>query len=209
MYVVTMYVTITTIRKYHKALEILLKSLPSKWNYILVYQNEPVDAYSVKSDGNIEVQITQNLYDYGVFVGVNMLIRDNIVPNDSWFLVLHDTCKAGPRLKQSIEDVLALHGDNDIIWLCCTGQCNLCLLRNVIPYGNSVYNGMQMTKQNAIDIEYQGKDSIKTFPCKQHFIGYQVLFEYPSDVYNDSETFSNRITVRFENVDLEKYYVYR
>jgi len=75
-----------------------------------------------------------------------------------------------------------------------------------VPHGYSVYNGMGMSKQYAIDIEYTGKDSIKSFPCSQVFIGYQVVFDGPSDVYDDVETYGNRVIVQFKHIDLEKYH---
>jgi len=200
------YVVIPTIRKYYKALRILLNSLPIEWKYILVYQDEEDDIYKIRSDKNYEVSIKQNLYEYGSFIGVNMLLQDNLLPRDTWFLFLHDTCKTGPRIKDAIEDILLnASDDEDIIWLCNTGKCNLCLLRNVVPHGYSVYNNMQMTKQYAIEIEYMGKDSVKAFPCKQRFLDYQCLFDGPSDVYND-ELYKKRVTTKFQNIDLEKYY---
>jgi hypothetical protein len=203
-----MHVAITSIRKYHEARGVLLSSLPPEWNYIIIYQNEPENFIKVGEDGNIEVAITQNLYEYGTFIGLNMVLEMGLVPKDSWFLCLHDTCKAGPRFKSSIEDIIRHEKDSDIVWLCCTGQCNLCLLRNVVPHGFNVYNGMEMSKQHAIDIEYRGKDSIKTFPCKQFFLKYQVLFDGPREVYNDP-LYGKRVIVKFENIDLEKYYFYR
>lgn len=174
-----------------------------------MYQNEESDSCVSLEDGNIVVTTTQNLYDYGVFIGLEMAIRAGLVPSDSWFLVLHDTCRAGPRFKESIEETLKVSGHHDIIWLCSSGQCNLCLMRNIVSHGYGVYNGMDMTKQYAIDIEYRGEDSIKSFPCNQFFWEHQVAFEGPSDVYGDLELYGNRVTVKFENVDLEKYYYYR
>ena len=205
-----MYVVITTIRRYHEALWKLLQTVPREWKYILVYQDEPDgnnDRYIIRGDGNIEVYISQNLYDYGSFVGVNMLLNDKIVPDDSWFLFLHDTCKLGPRSKQTIEDLIESAFDYDLIWLCCSGQCNICIIRNMIPHGNSVYNGMKMSKQYAIEIEHvEGKDSIKSFPCRQIFLNHQNTFVHPTFPYDDVELYGQRTTVKFDTFDLEKYY---
>ena len=200
-----MYVVITTIKKYKEAFDTLVNSLPKEFKYIAVYQNEEKESYIVQDDGNIQVFISQNLYDYGAFIGVNMLIEKEIVPKDDWFLLLHDTCIAGPKFKESIEYILSWV-DCDILWLCSTGQCNLCLIRNMIPHGAKVYDGMNMSKQYAIDIEYRGKDSIKEFPCKQLYLSYQVLFEHPAPIYKDVELYGNRVTVNFENINLKKYH---
>ena len=137
-----------------------------------------------------------------------MLLSKGVIPSESWFLLLHDTCKAGPRFKESIESIIKSSDDFDIIWLCSTGQCNLCLLRNFIPYGANVYNGMKMSKQYAIDIEYRGQDSIKSFPCMMKFLQHQVSFIEPRLIYADP-IYGKRVTVKFENIDLEKYYYYR
>ena len=89
------YVSITTIKKYKSALDILINSLPIEWKdkYILVYQNENENDFKIFEDGHIEVYITNNLSDYGNFVGVNMLFNLNIIPQNSWILFIHDTCK--------------------------------------------------------------------------------------------------------------------
>jgi len=88
------YVSITTIKKYKVALDILLASLPEEWKnkYIIVYQDEPENGITVFEDGRIEVRITNNLSDYGNWVGMQMLIDANVVPKDTWFLFIHDKC---------------------------------------------------------------------------------------------------------------------
>ena len=202
-----MYLVITTIRRYHEALWKLLQTVPREWKYILVYQDEPSNRYIIRGDGNIEVYISQNLYDYGSFVGVNMLMNDKVIPDDSWFLFIHDTCKFGPRSKETIENLIEHAFLQDIIWLCCSGQGNICIIRNMIPHGNSVYNGMKMSKQYAIEIEYgEGKDSIKSFPCRQIFLNHQNTFVHPTFPYDDLELYGQRTTVKFDTFDLEKYY---
>ncbi len=61
------FVSITTIKKYKIALNLLLDSLPDEWKnkYILIYQDEETNNYKIFDDGHIEVYITNNLYDYG------------------------------------------------------------------------------------------------------------------------------------------------
>jgi len=78
------YVSITTIQKYKCALDYLLESLPNEWKtkYILVYQDEEEEIYKVCEDGHIEVKIKQNLSDYGNWVGVNILLQNNIFCNN-------------------------------------------------------------------------------------------------------------------------------
>ena len=89
------YISITTIKKYKVALDMLIESLPIEWKnkYILVYQDEKENNFKIFEDGHIEVYIKNNISDYGNFIGLNMLLEANIVSHDSWFLLIHDTCK--------------------------------------------------------------------------------------------------------------------
>ena len=63
------YLSITTIKKYKSALDVLINSLPDEWRhkYILVYQDEDENNYKIFEDGHIEVYIKNNLSDYGSF----------------------------------------------------------------------------------------------------------------------------------------------
>jgi hypothetical protein len=72
----TFYLSISTIKKYKVALDVLLESIPNEWKnkYILVYQNENENDYKIFEDGHIEVYIKNNLSDYGNWVGVNILL---------------------------------------------------------------------------------------------------------------------------------------
>jgi hypothetical protein len=71
------YVSITTIKKYKPALDVLIESLPLEWRnkYILVYQNENENYFNIFEDGHIEVYITNNLSDYGKFCWYKYVIR--------------------------------------------------------------------------------------------------------------------------------------
>jgi len=69
-----MYIVITTIKKYNKALAELIQTLPSTLKRIIIYSGEEEDSYSIDESGNINVCISQNLYDYGVFIGLYILL---------------------------------------------------------------------------------------------------------------------------------------
>jgi hypothetical protein len=197
-----MYIVITTIKKYSKALAELIQTLPSTLKRIIIYSGEEEDSYSIDESGNINVCISQNLYDYGVFIGLYILLQNGIISEKDWLVVLHDTCKVGPNFQVSIEAIKNKFTDADIVWFCNTGQCNLCIMRNVISIGYNFFNGMKLNKQQAIDIEYSG---IKTFQCKQVWLSYQVTYEEARDIYGE-DVYGKRITVRFDNIDLLKYY---
>lgn len=206
------YVSITTIQKYKSALDMLLSSLPDEWKnkYIIVYQNEPENNYKIFEDGHIEVYITNNLSDYGNFVGVNMLFELNIIPQDSWILFIHDTCKfLGYNCVSLTYKIIEDYKDSDldIIWLCKTGQCNICLIRkNAIQIGNNLYKDIKfMTKMETIKYEWEHKHKLspKSFNVKQHFMNIGVQHLGKRYVYNNT---NNRDCLLYRSINMEKYY---
>jgi len=208
------YVSITTIQKYKAALDIMLASLPEEWKnkYIVVYQDEPVNEFTVFEDGHIEVKITNNLSDYGNWIGMQMLIDNNVVPKDTWFLFVHDTCKfVSNECSQKVKDIIAAHNelDVDILWLCHNGQCNICLIRrNGITHGNNVYKDITyMTKQETVDYEWQHNNPLspKSFPVPQQFINIPTQHLGLRYVYNNLNA---RCVLLYSTIDMEKYYFY-
>jgi hypothetical protein len=209
------FLSITTIKKYKSALEILIQSLPKEWKnkYILVYQNENENNYKIFEDGHIEVYITNNLSDYGNFVGINMLFELNIIPLDSWFLFIHDTCKflgdncvsLTYRLIEQLNN--SDNSDIDILWLCDSGQCNICLIRkNAILIGNRAYKDIKfMTKMETIQYEWKHDHCLspKSFNVKQCFINIPTKYLGKRYVYNN---INKRDCLLYESINMEKYY---
>ncbi len=208
------YVSITTIKKYKVALDILLASLPEEWKnkYIIVYQDEPENGITVFEDGRIEVRITNNLSDYGNWVGMQMLIDANVVPKDAWFLFIHDTCKfVSNECAQSVTNIINAHNELevDILWLCANGQCNICLIRRQgITWGNNVYKDITyMTKQETVDYEWQHQNprSPKSFPVPQKFINIPTQHLGARYVYNNEHL---RCVLLYSSIHMEKYYFF-
>ena len=206
------YVSITTIQKYKPALDMLLDSLPNEWRnkYILVYQAEEEESYQVFSDGHIEVKIKQNLSDYGNWVGVDILLKNNIVSQDAWFLFIHDTCKFLSDSVKYTNNVLIRfgHTDIDILWLVHKGICNICLIRkNGIEYGANLYKNIDfMTKMETIEYEWNRTNHIlspKTFKVNQHFLDSPPIYERPRYVYNNA---NKREVLYVSSIDMEKYF---
>lgn len=202
------YISITTIKKYSSALNMLLNSLPEYWKnkYILVYQNEPENHYEIFEDGHIEVYITNNLSDYGNFVGVNILLQANIIPENSWFLFIHDTCKFLDNCVDLTYDLIS-NNDSDIVWLCNTGQCNICLIRkNAIENGNNIYKDITfMSKMETIEYEWNHhhKLSPKSLNVKQRFLDIPAKHLGKRYVYNN---INERDCLLYESINMEKYY---
>jgi len=205
------FVSITTIQKYKPALDVLLDSLPTEFRkkYILVYQNEDTNSWKVFDDGHIEVYIQNNIWDYGIFLGLHMLLEANIVPQHSWFLCIHDTCKFLDNCVELIYNLLETYKDSEyeIIWLSNTGQCNICFVRKpAIEIGNSRYKDIRyMTKMETIAYEWNHGLylSPKSFPVKQLFVPNPSRHLGMRYVYN---TIHNRCCLVYDSINMEKYY---
>ena len=208
---INFYVSITTIKKYKVALDMLINSLPDEWKnkYIIVYQDEHMNSYNVFEDGHIEVYITNNLSDYGNWVGINILLENNIIPQDSWFLLVHDTCKFLDNSANLTNEIVRRYNDTnlDIIWLSNTGQCNICLIRkNGIQYGNNLYKDIKyMTKMETITYEWYCNNELspKSFKINQEYINISTVDLGKRYVYN---TINNRNVLLYTAIDMEKYY---
>jgi hypothetical protein len=207
------FVSITTIKKYKSALDVLINSLPELWKnkYILIYQDEPENNYKVFEDGHIEVYIKNNLSDYGNWIGLNILLEENIIPHNSWFLIIHDTCKLFENSADLTYKILKDYDqtDIDIIWLCSTGQCNLCLMREkAIRYGNNIYKEIQyMTKMQTIDYEWNHKNPLspKSFPLKHLYLDQPALHIGKRFVYNN---INQRDVLLYKSINMEKYFYF-
>lgn len=205
------YLSITTIKKYKPALDMLLNSLPDEWKnkYILVYQNEDENYFQTFEDGHIEVYITNNLSDYGNFVGVNILLEANIIPQTSWFLFVHDTCKFLENCVGLTNNLIKYYNDTetDILWLSNTGQCNICLIRkNAITLGNNLYKDiMFMSKIETIKYEWEHTNPLspKSLCVKQCFLNVPTKHLGKRFVYNNT---NERDCLLYESINMEKYY---
>jgi len=206
------YISITTIKKYKIALDNLLSSLPYEWHnkYILVYQDEPENDIKVFEDGHIEVYIENNLSDYGNWVGVYKLLEQGIVPDDSWFLFVHDTCHFLDDNSVNLTyDIIKTHEnqDVDIIWLSSSGQCNICLIRkNGIKYGHDIYKDIEyMTKMETVHYEWCHCDRLspKSFNVIHRFLDAWPQHCGKRFVYNNT---NHRDVLLYKNINMEKYY---
>ena len=206
------YISITTIKKYKPALDILIDSIPIEWKtkYILIYQNEKENSFKIFEDGRIEVYLTNNLSDYGSFVGINILLEANVIPQNSWFLFIHDTCKfLGSNCVELTYNLIKRYSncDVDILWLCNTGQCNICLIRkNAIQFGNNLYKDINfMTKMETIKCEWEHNYvlSPKSFNVKQFFINIPTQHFGKRYVYNN---INKRDVLLYKSINMEKYY---
>ena len=196
----------------------MLDSLPPDWKnkYILVYQDEHMEDHEentrIFEDGHIEVYLPNNISDYGNWVGVNILFEKNIIPPDSWILFVHDTCRfMGHDCSALVFELITNHNASniDILWLCNTGQCNICLIRkNGVEYGNNLYKDIKyMTKMETIKYEHQHHERLspKSFQVNHSFSPMKVIYLGTRFVYNDQ---NRRSILLYNSIHMEKYYIH-
>jgi hypothetical protein len=210
-----MFIAFCSIRgKYEQAVNTLVRSFPETYKnrYIVIYQDEPEDSCVKAPDGHIEVTLQRNIYEYGTWVGVQMAIDNGMVPKDSWFLFLHDTCKFVSNPTHMIDALIITfqHSDMDIIWLCSSGQCNLCMTRKTgVSYGANIYAPLHhISRTQAIEWDHmkRNKYSPKSFPIRQTYVPYQNVILPKRNVYSDSDV--ERNVLYYPSVLMEKYYVH-
>jgi len=206
------YLAITTIKKYKVALDLILSSLPQEWKnkYIIVYNDEKFNKFEIFDDGHIEVYIKNNLSDYGNWVGINILLQNNIIPQNTWFLFVHDTCKFLNDSEKMVYDIIKKYSNNfDIIWLSNNGQCNICLTNSVgVSHGNNLYKNINyMTKMETIKYEWNFKNklSLKSLKIKHHFLNNETINLGKRFVYNNN---NERDVLLFTSINMEKYYFF-
>lgn len=88
-----MWVVIPTLKGYEPALKLLKQSMGGPHTTIItVYQNEDADGYT-KTDEGFVVTLRRNIYEYGAWIGVQLLVDAGQLTGDEWFLMMHDTCR--------------------------------------------------------------------------------------------------------------------
>jgi hypothetical protein len=208
----SLYIVIPTLKSYKVALDLLLSSLPEKWKtkIIIVYQKEQNESFTIFSESHIEVYLDRNIYEYGSWIGVNLLLENKILPEESWFLFLHDTCKCGPKTFEKCNELLDLFTitEFDLIWLNSEGSSNLCLARRkAITEGAKMYaNEYTMQKIDAIHYEHYWnlKLSPKMINAKHIFLDTNSPIICIKPVYG----LHLRRVLYIGSIDLEKYFVY-
>jgi len=205
------YIAIPTIKNYKAALDMLLESIPREFikRTIVIYQKEDENKYTICSDGRIEVCVKNNIYEYGSWVGVNLLLEQNIISKKAWFVFLHDTTKMGPETMNRLHVLYNKYAESDIdiLWLSLRGQANLCLINSKgVIAGNEIYkNYLIMDKIEAIGGEWNTNDiSPKRLDVKQVYYPSLPIHIGSRAVYGDIK----REVVCFSAIDLEKYFYY-
>lgn len=123
---------INTIEHYNLALDILTQSLVddgiNREDIIYVYANSKELKITKREDGIICVYVPRNLYEFTSFIGITVLMLNNVQIYQNYnYLFLHDTCKALRGFKEKSLNMNSLIVDKkfDICWVHKSGRHNL------------------------------------------------------------------------------------
>ena len=156
------WIVIPTIRSAPDVYDYLWSTMPeeARNRSITVYQNEPVEYIIQKMQGDLEIAIKENLFEYGAWLAVNKLIFECKLHPSEWFLMIHDSCKFQHNTLEKINELCCLLTRTNITFysLCKTGFHNISLVRGpgvrlVADYLKGV---PKMTKDDAIVLEGEG-----------------------------------------------------
>lgn len=202
------YIVIASMRKYKVALEYLLNSLsPHECNIIIVYSDEPCDG--VQFDGTMTiVTLKRNIYEYGAFFVPNMI--EGVDDTDT-FLLLHDTCHAGPCFKHKFDALCEVFREYqlDVLWCSPSGQCNICIYNKKcsVKFSEIWKDTHVVDKMEAIHIEHNNRHP---YSLKSHQDLVQHYANYPNPFTGKVAVYGTHLRHRlyYTALDLEKYYVH-
>jgi hypothetical protein len=156
------WIVIPTIRATTDVYDYLWSTMPeeARNRSITVYQNEPVQLFIQKMNGNIEISIKENLFEYGAWLAVYKLVQESMVNATDWFLMIHDSCAFEKNTMEKINELCCLLTRTNIEFYSLSnfGLHNLSLVRNMGVWRIVDYlAGLPvMTKDDAIALEGEG-----------------------------------------------------
>ncbi len=195
-----MNIVITTLRKneYKESYEKLLHTIPNECKIITIYQDEDSDSYEKLDNGNYNVQLKRNIYEYGAWIGLQMLIDSNEISRDDWYLMIHDTCLFTQNTVPKCSFIMHVLSQTDIdMYFLLRGKFhNICIVRRdgISNIAKSFMEKEQMTKKEALELECKliNLESV----CHSEFCIPSYLF--PSE--------NNRTPVFLHSIDMFKFF---
>jgi len=192
------FIVIATLQTYEEPYNKLRESLKNAniddSVIITVYANEPEN----KVEGNV-IRMRNNLYEYTAFLGIHL----GNFPQNSSFLLLHDTSTVGPKFKQCWGNFCREH-TGDILWAEPKGLCNICIFNK--KFAEAVYNKFidKLTIEKTVGIEIEinkHPDSLKRIKLAQNFS------KKKSKIIGEEVVYSNnvkRLIRYYSSLDLYK-----
>jgi hypothetical protein len=183
------YISIICIKSFDISLERLLPTIPSHFKKIIIYQKEDDYSYKIKENGDIFVNVKNNIFEYGHWIGLKYLFDKNLLNNNDKFLLLHSTMIFLDDPTFRIHKLLLEMGNNNIYFVTSNGQYNICLIDKIgIDTGYEYYRHfITMDKDTAIAFEWQHnlKWSPKSWPINKKFHQYDAYFVSEKPIYTD------------------------
>lgn len=201
------YVVVVSHARYGEARARMVESL-SDWprdRLVIVLNGEDADQTSRQADGSHVVRFASNLYEYTGFFVPRVL---GAGPGSA-FLLVHDTCTAGPDFAARAREAFSRfrEEDLDVLWCSRGGQCNVCVFGEAVAERARQLWGQMTTvdKRRAIYWEHnadrqslKGQDDLR-----------QAYVEHASYVTGVEVPYSSgvpRHTLYFPFLDLKKWY---
>ena len=198
-----MNTVIVTCKNYEKALSNVLETIQHFGKIIIVNANSSEDSYKVINENVIHVNIVKNFYEYTGWLGIDLLVRNNIVDINEWFFMTHDTTMFTEKSQIKMIFILKVISHTPIEFYSLVGGRfhNICLCRKsgVQKIANHFHNIETMTKKQACDIE-------TTLPT---LLDSNIIGEYSFQPINylGKEIMPGKKTTIFESIDMYKFYI--
>jgi len=195
------FIVISTLKSYEEPYNKLRESLRAAnvddSLIITVYANEQEN----RVEGNI-IKMRNNLFEYTAFLGIHLAN----FPQNSSFLLLHDTSMVGKNFKQKWEKFCKQHV-GDVLWAEPKGLCNICMFnkRFAEEVHKKFYNTFIMDKRIGIDIELnRHPESLKKIRLVQKYHKEKSVVKGRKIVYSNNVM---RVIRYYSSLDLYKNYV--
>jgi hypothetical protein len=200
------YISIICTRNYQESVTKLVNSIPDNFKIIIIYQDEKQLNYNYDDTGKIIVNIENNIFEYGHWIGLHYLLENNVISPDSKILLMHSTSLFLGDPTEKIREVLYDMGDNNIYYIGAKGESNVCIIDKIaIEYGYNIYKKfLTMDKKYAIDLEFNPnlEDSPKSWNIKQKYNSEPRQEIGTRAVYS---TNIERIVTYYPSLNMEKY----
>ncbi len=197
-----MWIVIPTCKQYSEMYDRLMMTITKKENIITILQMEDEESFE-KTNQGYTVKLKRNLYEYGAWIGVKLLVDAGEISLDDFYLMMHDTCMFGSKTFEAINFIenRFLSKNIDLIFPLSGRFHNICIARRKgITHISSMFAEItHMTKEDAL--LYETKllpDGVEAVECDQ------VPSHFTETIpYSDSKM---RKLVHIAALDMIKFY---
>ena len=190
---------------YKPILNSLLQTIPQGLKIIIVHAKSEDNSYKI-NENIIDVNVINNLYEYTAWVGVELLIKQNVISRDDWYLFTHDTTLFTPQTKDKIESILStIHRTPiDFYSLSKEGFHNICLCRKnaITTIADFFSKHENFTKDQANFYESKLPDLLDVNTVGEYIIGTTHFKEEGYDI----SVLPGRKPILLSSINLLKFY---